>query len=498
MKTETETETKFDVDEVVVAGLETIDGVASVAAPDEFDLDAEYFDTTDLRLLRANIVLRRRLGGDDEGWHVKLERTPGERTEIHEPAGDDPTSIPESLWDLRVLPCHDAELVPVARVRNHRRVYRLLDGAGAPIAEVCDDHVTSTSIVAGSSAWRELEVELTGDGDRALLQRVGDHLERAGARPSTSRSKLGRALGDPTFDVRRGHIPKSPTAGDVVAAFIDEQVAVMRRLDPAVRIDDPDAVHKMRVAVRRLRSTLATYRRLLDRDVTDPIRDELAWLGGVLGAARDAEVIRSQLLDAVDQQPAELVVGPVRERITATTMREHAEAHRGAMVDLSSRRYLELMAALDVVSERVQGKRANQPAKARLPKEVRRTNERMRAHLDRALDGDRPTDDDLHDVRKAIKRVRYAAEAAAPVVGKRAAEYAERMQDAQEVLGDAQDSVVIRAVLCRVADDAAVAGEPSFTYGRLHAAEEARGRERRDAFLRDVRDGWARRPGWLR
>ena len=62
----------------------------------------------------------------------------------------------------------------------------------------------------------------------------------------------------------------------------------MRRLDPAVRLDADDAVHKMRVAVRRLRSTLATYRRLLDRDVTEPLRDELKWLGGVLGAVRDA------------------------------------------------------------------------------------------------------------------------------------------------------------------------------------------------------------------
>ncbi len=113
---------------------------------------------------------------------------------------------------------------------------------------------------------------------------------------------------------------KSTTAGDVVAAYIDEQVSVLRRLDPAVRADAADAVHKMRVAVRRLRSTLATYRRLLDRDVTEPIRDELKWLGGVLGAVRDAEVIRRYLLGVVDDQPSDLVLGPVRERIESTTM----------------------------------------------------------------------------------------------------------------------------------------------------------------------------------
>src|SRR6187549_2943590 len=136
MKSQTEIETKFDVDDdVMVTELHGIDGVSSAAAPVEFDLDAQYFDTSDLRLLRNSVVLRRRLGGDDEGWHVKFERAPGERTEIHEPVGDDPEEVTESLLDLLVLHCHDAELVPVAEVRNHRVVHRLLDAAGERIAE---------------------------------------------------------------------------------------------------------------------------------------------------------------------------------------------------------------------------------------------------------------------------------------------------------------------------------------------------------------------------
>src|SRR6187549_1710112 len=127
MKSQTEIETKFDVDDdVVVTELHSIDGVLSAAAPVEFDLDAQYFDTSDLRLLSNSVVLRRRLGGDDEGWHVKFERAP-----------EEPTEVPESLLDLLVLHCHDAELVPVAEVRNHRVVHRLLDPAGEPIAEVC-------------------------------------------------------------------------------------------------------------------------------------------------------------------------------------------------------------------------------------------------------------------------------------------------------------------------------------------------------------------------
>ncbi len=319
----------------------------------------------------------------------------------------------------------------------------------------------------------------------------------AGAEPSTWPSKLSRALGDPPADEPPRKVGKSSTAGDVVAAYLGEQVSAMRHLDPAVRIDAEDAVHKIRVAVRRLRSTLATYDRLVDRDVTEPIRDELKWLGEVLGAARDAEVIRAYLDRAVSGQPPSLVIGPVRERIDATTTQEHADAHRRAVEELTSDRYLALMADLDRLTDAVGGTRAQQPARPRLRKEVGRTYRRMRRHLDEALEGGDPSDTQLHDVRKSIKRVRYAAEAVESVFGKRSRRYAKRMEEAQETLGDEQDSVVVRDVLLRLAADATAAGESAFTYGRLHAFEEQRGNDRAAQFLRDIDRGWARRPHWL-
>ncbi len=126
MKSQTEIETKFDVDDdVVVTDLRDSRrrGVSRGARRVRPRRPVLRHQRPALAP-QTSIVLRRRLGGDDEGWHVKFERAPGERTEIHEPVGDDPTEIPESLLDLLVLHCHDAELVPVAEVRNHRVVHR--------------------------------------------------------------------------------------------------------------------------------------------------------------------------------------------------------------------------------------------------------------------------------------------------------------------------------------------------------------------------------------
>ena len=105
--------------------------------------------------------------------------------------------------------------------------------------------------------------------------------------------------------------PDSP-AGDVLAVHLTEQVAAMKSREQDARQDAPDGVHKMRVATRRLRSALATFRPLLDRTITDPLRDELKWIAAELGGARDAEVLRMRLLDELAAEPDDLVLGPDR------------------------------------------------------------------------------------------------------------------------------------------------------------------------------------------
>ncbi len=498
--THVEIEDKFDVDEGFVVGdLLTVAGVTRIDGPVDHHLDAEYFDTADLRLLRSGIGLRRRTGGSDSGWHLKIEQPSGARVEVQRPLGRSTSHVPKALRDLVTVHVRDHEVAPVARLQTHRRVHHIVGATGSVVVELADDTVRADTAAGVATQWREVEIEVVGDGGEAMLGALADHLTGLGATPSTARSKLSRAFGE-QLENAAPHpvIDAEGSAGHVVRAYLRMQVSALAAADPMARVDAEDAVHKMRVAVRRLRSALATYRRLLDPDVTEPIRSELLWLGGVLGPIRDAEVIRAHLRAAVADQPPALVIGPVRRRIDTTLNRDHGQAHTKGMVELTSARYIALLDSLDHITDAVSGKRSRRPARKVLPTEVRRAHRRMRRLVDEAVAGGGPTDEQLHELRKAVKRVRYAAESVTEVFGADASELATRMEAAQELLGAHQDTVVIRTVVLRLAAEAADAGEPSFTYGRLHAAEQQRADDNAREFLAAVDDGWAKRPRWLR
>jgi inorganic triphosphatase YgiF len=197
-----ETEHKYDVDTDFafpdLAGLAP--GV--VAAPPEVQrLAATYFDTNDLRLAGAHITLRRRTGGSDAGWHVKLPVSSDTRRELHFPLGPATGTVPSRVATLVAEWTQGEALRPIARLETRRAVRRLLDQAGRVLAEVADDQVTGSRPVRPDAAdwheaatWREVEVELVS-GTRDLLATAGKRLQAAGAQPSASASKLSRLLG---------------------------------------------------------------------------------------------------------------------------------------------------------------------------------------------------------------------------------------------------------------------------------------------------------------
>ncbi|MFE7590908.1 CHAD domain-containing protein [Kitasatospora sp. NPDC057512] len=265
------------------------------------------------------------------------------------------------------------------------------------------------------------------------------------------------------------------TVGQVLLARIEAQAAVLAGLDEAVRADEPDAVHRMRVACRRLRSALRTFRRLLAPGATDELVAELRWLAAALGGARDREVLTERLAAEARELPAEC--GPRR---VAAALERWGEAEYRQI-------WPEVVAALDsprrrALGEALAGLLADPPLRRRAARgavpelsriaarEQDRTAERVRAAL-AAAPGER--DLALHAARKAAKRARYAGETAAPAVGARAERYARRMKAVQEVLGEHQDAVVAASAL---AAHAASSGEPfgyGVLYGRQLAAEEA-------------------------
>lgn len=195
-----ETERKYAVGEdFAVPDLTGVPGVATVAPAQAYQLTATYFDTADLRLLRAQVTLRRRTGGTDAGWHLKLPAGAGSRREVHEPLGDDPVAVPARLAGMVTGWSEGRPLRPVARLQTSRTVRRLAGSAGEVLAEVADDRVTG-SLPHGrdagwraASTWREIEVELAA-GSPDLLAAAGQALRAAGAAPSPSASKLAQVL----------------------------------------------------------------------------------------------------------------------------------------------------------------------------------------------------------------------------------------------------------------------------------------------------------------
>ncbi|MHA7239168.1 CYTH and CHAD domain-containing protein [Arthrobacter sp. TMS1-12-1] len=475
-----EIERKFDVDvDAAVPLLHDLPGIGRVDQPVEYRLEAEYFDTEDLRLAARRITLRRRTGGEDAGWHLKFPVGPDERHEHHEPLGGTPDSVPEALLDLIRVRIRDTALVPVARLTTRRMVHRLRGEEGGVMADLMDDHVEARALrpEPASLQWREWEIELV-DGTRDLLDAAQDRVLEAGARPAAHGSKLVRTLGSRP---RTGpDEPPAPTsdgpAGDVLLACLHEQLDVLEQEDPRVRLDAPDAVHRMRVATRRMRSVLATYRSLLeDADGVRFLRDELKWLGAVLGKARDAEVMHARLRGMLAAEPAELVLGPVERRVDVELGGSYREAHAGVLEALAGQRYFRLLDTLEsLLAAPELTPRAAEPAGRVIPELLNRDIRRLRAAVHEARDhpagvGDHPA---LHQARKDGKRLRYAAEAAAPLGRKKVTRLAEAALKIQKILGEHQDSVVTRDLLRRLGAAASRQGENGFTYGRLHALEQ--------------------------
>jgi len=475
-----EIERKFDVEEgTALPRLKDLPGVAGVDKPVVYRLETEYFDTGHLRLSSQQITLRRRTGGKDAGWHLKLHAAPGERREYHEPLGQDADGVPAPLLRLVRVHVRDSALVVVARLSTLRTVHHLRNKGGDVLAEFSDDKVHAETLIPRQSSqhWREWELELIA-GSRKLLDAGQDLMAAAGVTPAQHSSKLARALGKNLPDTTQTLAPKPKgPAGDVLLAYLHEQLHALTEQDPLVRLDAEDAVHRMRVATRRMRSALATYGKLLkDTEAVRFLRDELKWLAGVLGEARDAEVMHGRLKEMIANEPEELVLGPVARRVDIELGADYQQAHDRVLEALDSQRYFHLVETLgSFLAAPGLTKQGTQPARKVIPKLVRRDIKRLRSAVQEAKNhpagtGDHPA---LHEARKDGKRLRYATEAASPVAPKRASRLADAAHGVQKLLGDHQDSLVTRSVLRRLGAESFVQGENGFSYGRLHALEEA-------------------------
>lgn len=439
-----------------------LSGVAAVVEVREVgtdELHATYFDTAGLALLHAGVSLRHRTGGDDAGWHLKLARAAGSRTELHLPL-DDSTAPPAELAGLVRGWTREEPLVEVALVQTTRSRRHLVDAGGTVLAEVADDTVTGLRTGGAPIRWRELEVELV-DGDRDLLDAVTARLAEHDVPLAPVQRKLETVLGS-TPPAYVEEPARDRPARLLVHRRLVAQVAELASSDPLARQGEPVGVHHLRRAARRLRALLATYRPLLERDVTDPVRDELRWLARALSAARDQEVVHVQLEEHAGALPLELQRGPVVSRIRSHHDRREQSELAEVGTALDSERYFALRAALEELAAAPPWtRRAGKRAEKVLPALVGREWKRLR-HARR--DAGEP-----HAVRKAAKRMRYAWEVLEPVWGAEAKAPRRAAKELTERLGAHQDGVVAQAALLDLADEALAAHEDTFTYGLLHA-----------------------------
>jgi len=199
-----ETEQKYDADaDFVLPKLGSLPdlGGKRLANPKRIYLSATYYDTEDLALIQHKVTLRRRVGGDDEGWHLKLPVRKDTRQELHAPLGEGTSgSVPARLADQVKDITAGQPLHPVAILDTERTVVTLPGPSGAPLVEVADDLVTAIRFGepdSGPMTWREIEVEVLSPDSgaaAAMLESVGTVLREAGARPSASGSKLARVM----------------------------------------------------------------------------------------------------------------------------------------------------------------------------------------------------------------------------------------------------------------------------------------------------------------
>ncbi|WP_433342365.1 CHAD domain-containing protein [Streptomyces sp. CA-253872] len=489
-----------------VDGGRTVNGVQN--------LDAVYYDTADLRLASSRATLRRRTGGEDAGWHLKLPVRGDTREELRlpldsagaagagTPGGDGAGAVPEEFVRVLAARTRGAALVPVVRLRTRRTTRLLRDADGRALVEIADDAVHAERLdaqgsAAGSTqrstegsrqrstartraAWREAEAELTGAGTPAVLDGVERRLRAAGIRRATGPSKLVRALtetGTPPPPLAPG--ADRDTAGGHLLRYLSAQYLAFLDREAAVRRDRPDAVHKARVALRRTRGALRSHRALLDRARVDALRAELRWLAGELGVDRDREVLEERLRGLLADVEAPLLLGPAEARLTTWAVRAGEASRAAALAALDSPRTRALIdewAALLAAPPLTPA--AAKPAPHHFRKAVGKEHRRADKLLARALALPHGTarDEALHEARKKTKRWRYAAESAKPVLGKPARRLTREAKALASLLGDHHDGVVARAELLRFAARAEAAGEPGFTWGLLYGREEGRAR----------------------
>jgi CHAD domain-containing protein len=421
-----------------------------------------YYDSDDRLLARLGITLRRRIEHGGSLWQLKLPRSGG-RLEVEDAGG--PARPPTRIAELLAAILRRRTLAPIAELRTVRHGVRM--EADGSTADVVLDEVAVMDNLRVVSEFDELEIELV-DGVADGLGRIEIAVRRAGALDGDPRPKVLRVL---------GHTPSTKPTRPQLQAFFERQYEQVLAHDPGTRLgDDPEDLHDLRVAVRRLRAILKVASPPLDAAWANDLRAELDWLGEALGPVRDLDVMLAHLREAqVDLDKGERrSFSPILKKLG----RERSAHRKSLLALMKSPRYAALLDRLEDAARRPHTRSAH-PS----PDEVAASAFSALRKAVRRLARD-PSDRALHKVRIRGKRARYAAEVAAPGHGKPVAKFIDAAKGFQDVAGEHQDAVVTAERLRALAADSE--SGTAFVAGRLAERQEVRRARSRAVFA----DAW--------
>lgn len=455
----------------------SLDSFGAAGPSESVRLTAEYFDTPDGALSRAGAALRRRTGGADDGWRLTTPMGDGGMLEHNLPAGP-LRRIPAALRAPVAGVVGEEPLLPVLRLKARRHLTRHFSETGRTRLEVALDVITARP-GSGAAKWCELGLSLSPGEPLETLEEATRLLVGAGLRPATRAPLVQLAVGP----AGRRDSPQVDSAAAAVSRALRVEYGQFQALEPAMAADEPDAVHRARVALRRMRSILTVFGSTLKTDGSPALIAELRWAGSLLGGPRDTEVLR-ELVDELATDAEAGITVALHKLVAAHLADRHDDGRARLLTGMATPRWDALHERIVclLVSPQATASGARQAPRqlGRLARraEKRVDERRLRATLD-------PSDGALwHGVRKAAKAARYAREVTAdlPGAGPAERERADAWKDVTAALGKFQDLVIARELIAgiepagsdsRVDVAALLAGIDSLAARRLGEAQAA-------------------------
>jgi triphosphatase len=475
-------------------------GVTIVPEPAR-ELRDVYYDTEDWRLYRAGYALRVRR--DNESAEATMKALmPSEggirrRREISEPLKgvQTPKGIPGPVGERVRRVAGTADLRPLFEVSTRRRTFALCsetpssgeiveDTSGnirpqnseqdaIVLAEVALDESEIFANGGDSTHLSRVEVEVGSDaaihdGVRDFVEVLKEALKLRPTRTSKFRTGLSVAGLSPevALDLGPTEIDATLSCGGVAFAILRRHFGQMLAHEPGVRLgEDPEELHDMRVATRRLRAALKLYSDFLPKRSERYERD-LRWVAGALGEVRDLDVHLEGLSEEASRN------GEIMEELVSLLRERRNEARRGMLEALDSNRYERLIASFSATLRRGRSPTPTSPILEVAPNLIRDRYKKVRKSANRLSEDSPP--EHYHDLRKKGKRLRYALEPLQEIYGKQAQKMVKLLKKIQDDLGDHQDFIVASGLM----EELGVAGDrPPQVIFSMGSMAEGYGRE---------------------